>query len=184
MVATEINSILRMLNSNQKKLIINNMTFAENIARKYYKLGNSRGMSYDEMKSSAYFGLTEAAQKFDETKQVKFQTFAYNFIKGQILRDINIQVFENLQDCLNVVAEQQDINDDEMREIVRQAIDTVLTKRERKVIRWTYGIDCEPMTFTEISRQLHLSKDNVIRIHKSAFDKLKKYVNNNKFNKI
>lgn len=161
------------------------MTFAENIARKYFKLGNSRGMSYDEMKSGAYFGLTEAAQKFDETKQVKFQTFAYNFIKGQLLHDINsTQPHEELDD--NIV---EDVNDnyvdlEEKWEIVSRTIDTVLTQRERKVIRWKHGIDSEPLTFTEIARKMHLSKDKVISIHKIAYGKLRKYVNNNKFNNI
>lgn len=157
---------------------------ADNMAKKYLRIAKAKGITLDELKSSARYALCEAAQKFDETKGVKFQTYIYPYIKGQILRDINnIQVFENLDDCLNVVADEQVTNNDEMWETLKNGIDT-LTQRERKVIRWKHGIDSEPLTFTEIARKMHLSKDKVMSIHKVAYGKLRKYVNNNKFNKI
>lgn len=161
------------------------MDMAENMAKKYLRIGKAKGISLGELKSSAYLALCEAAQKFTEAKQVKFSTFAYNFIKGQLLHDINsTQPHEELDD--NIV---EDVNDnyidlEEKWEIVSRAIDTVLTQRERKVIRWKHGIDSEPLTFSEIARLMHLSKDKVMSIHKVAYGKLRKYVNNNKFNNI
>ena len=49
--------------------------------------------------------------------------------------------------------------------------------RERMVIKMHFGIDCEAVSFDEISRQLELgvSRERVRQIHMRAIHKLKKY---------
>lgn len=172
------------LTRGQQELIIKYLPWAENISKKYANYGKLKGLNIAELKSSAYVGLIVAAQKYNPERG-KFMTFAFQYVKGQILRDINnVQVFENLDDSLNVVSEEQVTNNDEMWETLKNGIDTVLSQRERKIINLAHGINAEPLTFTEIARLMHLSKDKVMHIHKSSFNKLKKYARNNKLTKF
>lgn len=73
----------------QNNLILKHMHLADKIAQ-----GKKRKLftvSYDELQSAAYFGLVEAACKFDD-KKASFSTFATYRIIGSIqdyLRSLN-----------------------------------------------------------------------------------------------
>lgn len=70
--------------NNKNQLILENMQLAEKIAKsKKRKIHSS--VSYDELKSAAYFGLTEAANSFDPQFGVPFCLYACKKIVWSIV---------------------------------------------------------------------------------------------------
>ena len=67
-----------------QKLVNENLSFAKNLAKKFY---NKRARSYLELsdiESAAYLGLCEAASRYDQSKENKFQTYSYMRIVGSM----------------------------------------------------------------------------------------------------
>lgn len=63
------------------KLVCSNLRFVVSVARQY--LG--RGLELADLISEGNIGLCKAAEKFDESRDVKFTTFAVNYIQQAIL---------------------------------------------------------------------------------------------------
>ena len=74
----------------KKQLILSNLEFANRVA-----LSKKRFLShihYEDLQSAAYFGLVQAANKYDFKKNDCFQALAFCRIKGAVqdyLREIN-----------------------------------------------------------------------------------------------
>ena len=76
-----------MLTENKKQLVLDNMSLAEGLAFRRKKSVPPQ-VSIDELKSAAYLGLVEAAEKY---KDGNFSTYAFYRINGAIidyLRDL------------------------------------------------------------------------------------------------
>lgn len=171
------------LTRGQQELIIKYLPWSENIAKKYANYGKLKGLNMAELKSSAYVGLIIAAQKYNP-ESGKFMTYAYQYVKGQILRDINkVQVYEDIDDWTNVLHVCEDEDNYDSRDTLEVAIQN-LTPREKKVICLTYGLSGEPLDTQSIARVMHLSKKMVFDIRKHAMKKMKKNVFNNCINNI
>lgn len=85
-----------------------------------------------------------------------------------------IDVIEN--DEIDVL-KQMETEEDIVR--VREYVDSVLTKREREIIIWRYGLgENNPMTQKNVGEKLGISRSYVSRIEKKALDKLKKAFDN------
>lgn len=65
-----------------KDLILQNLNLANSIAKTKKK--NLKFVSFEEIQSAAYYGLVQAANKFDPNKKVAFTTYAYARISGAI----------------------------------------------------------------------------------------------------
>lgn len=163
---------LKTLSREQQDLIIKNLDWAENIAKKYTLIAKNKGMSKDEVLSSAFFGLCEAAGKYNFEKG-KFTTFSYTYVVGQILRDINkVRGYENLDDCENVLYN-TDVEDSDERYVKVQNALEALSPREKKVVCWKFGMSEEPLDMLTIAKVMHLSPKKVKDIYKSAVKKMK-----------
>jgi RNA polymerase primary sigma factor len=68
----------------QEKLITANLRFVISVAKQY--LG--RGLEIDDLVSEGNLGLIKAAEKFDETRGIKFISFAVWWIRQSILQAI------------------------------------------------------------------------------------------------
>jgi RNA polymerase sigma factor (sigma-70 family) len=64
------------------ELILQNINLANSIAK--IKKKTLKFVSLDELQSAAYFGLVQAANKFDPNKKTAFSTYAYIRIVGAI----------------------------------------------------------------------------------------------------
>lgn len=69
--------------NNINNLILENMHLAEKIAKSKKRSAHS-SVSYDELKSAAYLGLTEAANSFDQQFGVPFCLYAFKKIVWSI----------------------------------------------------------------------------------------------------
>lgn len=65
-------------------LIEGNLNYAKKLAKKFYGKRAHTQAELDDIVSSAYLGLCEAASRFDETKKGKFQTYSYLRIVGSM----------------------------------------------------------------------------------------------------
>lgn len=70
----------------QEELIMSNMPLVKHIASKYHT--NKIGMDYEDIVSCGVMGLIDASNKFDESRGVKFSTYAYIRISSYIIDEI------------------------------------------------------------------------------------------------
>ena len=74
------------------QLIIENMDYVENIAGKLYKFvaDDKKGLvTMDDLISAGHEGLIKAAQNYDDRNtKAKFTTYAYHWIRGEMIREL------------------------------------------------------------------------------------------------
>lgn len=70
----------------QEELVINNMNIVRNIASKYYT--EKIGLDYEDLVSYGVMGLIDASKKFDDSRGVKFSTFASIRVSSYIIDEI------------------------------------------------------------------------------------------------
>lgn len=87
-----------MVNLDERnKLILDNISFANQIAAKQFKI-TPKCFYFDELKSAAYMGLVEAAIRY--RGQVPFRGFAFKRIQGEIIDYIRFRYRGGLQENL------------------------------------------------------------------------------------
>jgi RNA polymerase sigma factor (sigma-70 family) len=66
-------------------LVQSHLWIVEHFCAKYYPLGRSCGA---DLRAAGYHGLCEAAAKFESKKGKVFSTYAWNWVKGFMLREL------------------------------------------------------------------------------------------------
>ena len=79
-----INDVQNEVEGAADKLITANLRFVVSVARKY----RGRGLSYLELINEGNMGLLKAAQRFDQTKEVKFISYAVWWIRQSIQKAV------------------------------------------------------------------------------------------------
>lgn len=78
-------------------------------------------------------------------------------------------------------------DDNLMKESVKTLVDNLLnqlTPREATILKYTFGIDCDPLIICEIAKKVNLTDERVRQIKNQALDKLKNIVKTTDLNKI
>lgn len=85
------------MNTDEEKLILDNMNLAYDIAWKYNKKFNTL-IQLDELQSLALLGLTKAAKTYNKDLGNNFSTYAYHCMSNEILYYYrqNVKHFNNL----------------------------------------------------------------------------------------
>ncbi len=153
----------------------------------------ARRVGFEDLLQHGYIGLICGAQRWDESRGVRFSTYAWFWIRQTVLRAcqqadlIRIPCYlrgrqrsdlrrrlhcESLQDLLAVGEEPQaraaDLDPGDLAEIL-EAVDT-LGERHRRVVRWRF---LHGWTLEAISRQLGVTKERVRQILDAAVAKLR-----------
>jgi RNA polymerase sigma factor FliA len=68
-------------------LVVNNLALVKHIISRM-EMNLPYGMDRDDLISVGNIGLLEAAQKYDSTKKVQFQTYAYIKVRGAVLDEV------------------------------------------------------------------------------------------------
>lgn len=170
------------LTKSQQMLVVENMTLAMNMGRRYAGLGRFKGIPMEDLQQEACIGLCEAAMRFDSKRGADFKTYAYDWCKKYIMMAINGEPSTADED-VEMVADNMADDADEVRmteERCRKvdAMMSVLEKRERDVICLIYGISqsskhaTEPLGFKEVAARLQLSRTRVHQLYECAMVKM------------
>ena len=174
-----------------------NLRFVFDIAKHY----TGRGVPISELISDGNIGLLRAIEKFDESKDVKFISYAVWWIRQAMLESIKrrnainfVEIEPNtdndssmdkklIEDDEDDVSfnndfsnenEEKRIEDSEnQRNIITSLIGT-LSDRERDIVENYYGInDKKELTLTDIGKKYNLSSERVRQIKLNAIRKLR-----------
>ena len=170
-------------------LIERNLRLVVHIMKKYYTPGSDQ----EDLISIGTIGLIKGISTFDVSKGARLATYAARCVENEILMHFRGQkkmagdVY--LSDCIetgkdgnslaliDVVSSEEDLFDDlhtkELYASLYEAMDRVLTEREREIICLRYGIgNRQPQTQREIAASCGISRSYVSRIEKKALSKL------------
>ena len=171
------------------KLVNANLKFVVNYAKQYRK----SGVPFSDLISEGNIGLIKAAEKFDETKGVKFISYAVWWIRNSIQECINrylgnveevnaeAHVFDNCKKAeydysSEIVNEEfeEELTNLQSREATISELMKTLKKREIRILSLYFGLyDGKEMTLDEIGQEMDLTKERVRQIKDKALVKLK-----------
>lgn len=169
------------------KLVTSNLKFVVNIAKKY----KDSGVPFSDLISEGNIGLIRAAQKFDETKNVRFISYAVWWVKNSIQECIEAYNVKNetnsiqdyvINNCTTDNYETNQINEEFENELMnlqsrRESLNDLmkcLQKREINVLIDYFGLnDGKEKTLDEISKKLNLTNERVRQIKDKALIKLR-----------
>ncbi len=89
----------------------------------------------NELFQEGFLGLMEAQQRYDETKGIKFTTFAYPYIKGYCLKYLNNEIKIGSK-TKELVQNENDIYEEDFLDVdldIIETIKTTLKKTNRKL---------------------------------------------------
>jgi RNA polymerase sporulation-specific sigma factor len=174
----------------KKKLIEHNLRlvfYVSNKFKKNYKDG-------DDLTSVGTIGLIKAIDNFDPNKKIKLSTYAARCIENEILMYLrkskkheNIKYLQDtlysdnkgnemkISDLLGTDKEEvhKEVSKKTEIDIVKTLVEK-LPETEREIIKYRYGIDCEPKRQAEIAELLNISQSYISRIEKKVIEKLRK----------
>lgn len=84
----------------------------------------------NELFQEGFLGLMEAQQRYDETKGIKFTTFAYPYIKGYCLKYLNNEIKINSK-TKELVQNEDDIYEEDFLGVDLDIIETIKTTLKR-----------------------------------------------------
>jgi RNA polymerase primary sigma factor len=174
-----------------------NLRFVFDIAKHY----TGRGVPISELISDGNMGLLRAIDKFDESKNVKFISYAVWWIRQAMLESIkkknsinfveiepntdndsyvDKKLIEDDEDDTSFNHEFSNENDEKSKEISenqRNIITNIigtLSDRERDIIENYYGLsNAKELTLNEIGKKYNLSSERVRQIKLNAIRKLR-----------
>lgn len=175
-----------------------NLRFVFDIAKHY----TGRGVPIADLISDGNMGLLKAIDKFDESKDVKFISYAVWWIKQAMseaikkkkaINFVEIESNENNDSIIDgkIVDEEDDINEcknsnytnefEERTKEVSQNQKAVVSKlisclndREKEIIECYYGInDKKELNLIDIGKKFNLSSERIRQIKLSALRKLR-----------
>ena len=171
----------------KNRILTSNLRFVFDVARKY----RGSGVPMADLISEGNIGLTKAIGKFDETKGVKFISYAVWWIRQSILdcikktktttenemRESDFEPDASDFDMASVGFVEEDpeeeMTHDKICEKVVELLDT-LTERERDIVELYFGIGGKKeCNLGDISEKYGLSKERVRQIKKNALKKLR-----------
>lgn len=184
----------------RNKLLESNLKFVFDIAKKY----TGRGVPISDLISEGNMGLIRAYEKFDETKDVKFISYAVWWIKQAMLECIRKNSIKEMnetsdEETINPILDKAVMDDEDEHVTTYETeysdeYDTIeteteeghkiyvsfllarLTNRERHVIESYYGFnDNKELTLYEIGKEMNLSSERVRQIKVTAMRKLRSY---------
>ena len=166
-----------------EELFLNNMALVTTIADKHYKKFIGYGIDFEDIRQVGYIGLIKACERFDNSKGVKFSTYAWKLIEGEILNFI-------LQDRHNFkittkkgVKTKQGIKHYNFEKSLNPVsvtfktdsllldLERVLDKRELYILKKIYY---ENEKVGEVAKDLNLSRTYIGVIKNKAFMKIQK----------
>lgn len=170
------------------RLVESNMRLVIAVARRHQRYVPN----LDEVVSEGNMVLLRAIEKFDYTRGFKFSTYAVWGLMRHFARLMPLwqQNRVRLQTGRDAILQQAStpekvaasLDQEIVGGLVRQLLDN-LSRRERKIIQWHYGMGdgAEPRSLTDIAQRLGLSKERIRQIEAKGLAKLKAMLDERQF---
>ena len=170
-------------------LIEHNLRLVSHIMKKYYTMADDQ----DDLISIGTIGLIKGISTFDASKGARLATYAARCVENEILmsfrrakrtaNDVSLSDFiETGKDgsalsLMDVICSDEDLLEDlsnrELYGNLYDAMDRVLSSREREILDLRYGMKGRgPLTQREVAEKCGISRSYVSRIEKRALRKL------------
>ena len=170
-------------------LIERNMRLVAHVMKKYYTQADDQ----EDLISIGTIGLIKGISTFDASKGARLATYAARCVENEILmyfrrqrksgNDVSLSDYiETGKDgsalsLMDVVCSEEDLFEDisnrETYGFLHEAIETVLSPRERQIVTLRYGLGgINPLTQRETAEKTGISRSYVSRIEKKALQKL------------
>ena len=178
--------------NNAKNILVeHNLRLVAHIIKKYH----SSSEEQDDLISIGTIGLIKAVNSFDNTKGIKFATYASKCIENEILMHyrtkkkssneisisdpIDIDSEGNPLTLIDIISIDDTIADDIDKNIkikqLYQYVEELRDEREKTIIVLRYGLyGTVPLTQKQVAQKLDISRSYVSRIEKRVLEKLRK----------
>ncbi len=180
--------------SARNTLIEHNLRLVAHIVKKYYTTARDQ----EDLVSVGTVGLIKAIDSYDYENGAQFATYAGKCLQNEILMyfraqkkhsgvtsindPVDVDKDGNPLTYLEIIAAPDDIVDSIDRKIklerILDAVKTVLTDREKKIMMLRYGINKSGKTYAQrdVAKLLNISRSYVSRLEKSAIDKIREHL--------
>ena len=175
------------------QLIESNLPFVVQVCKKY----RNPKVPFQDLIQEGNMGLIKAAKRFDPTRGIKFITYAVWWVKYSALEylcneighgDVKKQIEKSSAkydlvdksdpDITIEDAEQEHLlYEKEVKEIINNVMEDVLTIREAMIIELYYGLnDNTPSTLMELEEVFGISYERIRQIKAAALKKLRPHM--------
>jgi RNA polymerase sigma factor for flagellar operon FliA len=147
-------------------LIVNYLPLAEKLARSKSRM-TPKSVQYEDLKSAAYFGLVDAARKFDGGRNVSFYAYAKLRINGEMqdyLRQLAWGPRKNIKSVFTIEEDMFSQNDKPANEFFQKATKS-LNKLAKSIILMYY---VEELSLKEIGEKIGVSESRISQLLKEA----------------
>lgn len=172
-------------------LVEHNLRLVAHIIKKYHLSSEEQ----DDLISIGTIGLIKAVNTFDNTKGIKFATYASKCIENEVLmhyrskkkssnevsisEPIDVDSEGNPLTLIDIISIDDTIADDIDRNIktkqLYQYVEELNDEREKTIIILRYGLyGTVPLTQKQVAQKLDISRSYVSRIEKRVLEKLRK----------
>jgi len=156
------------MQNNVEKLVNDNEKLAYKVAHRFIP---KTMVDFEDIKQMALIGLYKAAKGFDDSKGVKFSTFAFRVISNEVLQEMRkFKHTTESTDELKLDITYYETGYDETMDSVRVYLDD----NEFKIVCMTM----DGYNQKEISDAIGLSQSQISRIYVRAKEKVRSVINN------
>lgn len=177
------NELVAKVKNNQcdqslKTLIERHSALCFDIFKKYNKILQERGISPEELADEKDYIIYKCTLNFDSTQNTKFSTWLANHVKYKCLTNItkhkwHLSIDDENQKTLVADIAQEEDDYSEKREFVFNLLSQMKDKRLEKIIYLRYYGDKASRKWKNISKELGVTYQTAITLHKKALDFLK-----------
>ena len=168
----------REMTGKEQALALGAMDMVNGMAGRFVGFGVTR----EDLQAKGYLCLCEAAMEYDESRGVKFTTFAYSLVRKGMQRLVG-QYTQGVASASSTEEELAEVASPECYEAdyalaseergreVAEAVNA-LTLRERKVIDALFGISEDAVEVQELSRRMGVGLDHIYKLRNRALRKM------------
>ncbi len=143
-------------------------------------------LDYEDYFQFGVEGLNEAIERFDPSKGVKFETYAYQRIRGKMLDGIRKTIKVHPLSVLSINKSDEDgdpieiadnsflpdeiLEKNLLKSKLKEAIDLLDNDRDREMIKLYYY---EELTFSEIAKVFGITSGRVSQVHTKIIEEIK-----------